>query len=60
MRPSDLADADLEATAAELAELAAAGTAVREAVGTDAVWRAGEAPSGDAVSAAAGSGQKQH
>ena len=44
MRPSDLAEADLEATTAELAELAAAGTVVREAVGTDAVWRAGEAP----------------
>ena len=61
MRPSDLADADLEATTAELAELAAAGTVVREAAGTDAVWRAAEAaPRGESVSAPAGSGQQQH
>jgi 2-hydroxychromene-2-carboxylate isomerase len=40
MRPSDLADADPEATAAELAELEAAGSVTREPAGTDAVWRA--------------------
>ena len=40
MRPSDLADADPEATAAELAELEAAGSVTREPTGTDAVWRA--------------------
>ncbi len=61
MRPSDLVDADFEATTAELAELAAAGTVVREPVGTDAVWRAAEAaPGGATAGAAAGSGQKQH
>jgi protein-disulfide isomerase-like protein with CxxC motif len=41
MRPSDLVDADLQATEAELEELAAAGTAEREPAGGDAVWRAG-------------------
>jgi len=61
MRPSDLADADFNATTAELAELAAAGEVEREPAGTDAVWRAtAAAPRGDAVSAAAGSGQQQH
>jgi 2-hydroxychromene-2-carboxylate isomerase len=40
MRPSDLADAYPEATAAELAELEAAGSVTREPAGTDAVWRA--------------------
>ncbi len=43
MRPSDLVDADLDATTAELAELAAAGAVVREPAGTDAVWRAAAA-----------------
>jgi 2-hydroxychromene-2-carboxylate isomerase len=40
MRPSDLVDADREGTAAELAELEAAGTVVREPTGADAIWRA--------------------
>jgi predicted DsbA family dithiol-disulfide isomerase len=40
LRPSDLVDADLEAAAAELALLAAAGTATREPAGRDAIWRA--------------------
>ena len=39
MRPSDLVDADLEATLTELAELTAAGAAVRD----DALWHAAEA-----------------
>jgi protein-disulfide isomerase-like protein with CxxC motif len=43
MRPSDLADADLEATATEVAELAEAGTVIREPAGKDAVWRAADA-----------------
>jgi 2-hydroxychromene-2-carboxylate isomerase len=40
MRPSDLVDADIEATAAGLAELAEAGAVTREAAGRDAIWRA--------------------
>jgi 2-hydroxychromene-2-carboxylate isomerase len=40
LRPSDLVDADLEATAAALAELEAAGTVTREPAGVDAIWRA--------------------
>jgi protein-disulfide isomerase-like protein with CxxC motif len=40
MRPSDLVDADIEATAAELAALAEAGTVSREPAGRDAIWRA--------------------
>ena len=59
MRPSDLVDADFEATTAELAELSVAGTAVREPAGTDAVWVAADAAP-DAAGAAAGSGQQQH
>jgi 2-hydroxychromene-2-carboxylate isomerase len=39
MRPSDLADADREATAAQLAELEAAGSVAREPAGADAIWR---------------------
>ncbi len=39
MRPSDLVDADPEATAAELAELESAGTVTREPAGQDAIWR---------------------
>jgi 2-hydroxychromene-2-carboxylate isomerase len=39
MRPTDLVDADLEATATELAELEAAGRALREPAGADAIWR---------------------
>ena len=60
MRPSDLVDADFEATTAELAELAAAGAVVREPAGTDAVWLATEAaPGREAAAVATGSGQKQ-
>jgi 2-hydroxychromene-2-carboxylate isomerase len=40
MRPSDLVDADPEATAAELAELEAAGSVLRVPAGADAVWHA--------------------
>jgi protein-disulfide isomerase-like protein with CxxC motif len=43
MRPTDLVDADLEATAAKLAELAEAGAVSREPAGHDAIWRAAEA-----------------
>ena len=39
MRPSDLVDADFEATNAELAELVAGGAVVREPAGADALWR---------------------
>jgi 2-hydroxychromene-2-carboxylate isomerase len=39
MRESDLVDADHEGTAAELAELEAAGSVVREPAGRDAIWR---------------------
>jgi predicted DsbA family dithiol-disulfide isomerase len=39
MRPSDLVDADLEAAAAALADLEAAGSVVREPAGVDAIWR---------------------
>jgi 2-hydroxychromene-2-carboxylate isomerase len=42
MRPSDLVDADLEGTAAELAALAEAGAVSREPVGMDAIWRAAD------------------
>jgi predicted DsbA family dithiol-disulfide isomerase len=38
MRPSDLVDADLTATAAQLEELAQSGDVVREPAGVDAVW----------------------
>ena len=61
MRPTDLVDADFDATTAELAELAAAGAVVREPAGADAVWRAtGAAAGGGTVGAAAGSDQQQH
>jgi hypothetical protein len=40
MRPSDLVDADPEATAAELAELEQSGAVTREPAGNDAVWQA--------------------
>jgi predicted DsbA family dithiol-disulfide isomerase len=40
MRPSDLVDADVEATAAALTEAEAAGTVTREPAGADAIWRA--------------------
>ena len=46
MRPTDLVDADLEATATQLAELAEAGAVSREPVGHDAIWRAAEASRG--------------
>jgi hypothetical protein len=39
MRPSDLVDADIEATAAELVPLESAGTVTREPAGQDAIWR---------------------
>jgi predicted DsbA family dithiol-disulfide isomerase len=39
MRPSDLVDADFDATAAQLAELERAGTVAREPRGNDAIWR---------------------
>ncbi len=39
MRPTDLVDADPEATAAALTELAAGDDVLREPVGTDAIWR---------------------
>ena len=40
MRPSDLVDADLEETAAQLAGLEAAGSVSREPAGRDGIWRA--------------------
>ena len=40
LRPSDLVDADIEATAAALAEAEAAGDVMREPAGVDAIWRA--------------------
>ncbi|HZB75330.1 MAG TPA: DsbA family protein [Solirubrobacteraceae bacterium] len=40
MRPSDLVDADPEATAAELAELEQSGAVTREPAGNDAIWQA--------------------
>jgi protein-disulfide isomerase-like protein with CxxC motif len=43
MRPSDLVDADHEATVTELAELETAGTVAREPAGVDAIWRAAAA-----------------
>jgi protein-disulfide isomerase-like protein with CxxC motif len=43
LRPSDLADADHAAAAAELASLAAAGRVTRRPLGQDAVWRRAEA-----------------
>jgi predicted DsbA family dithiol-disulfide isomerase len=49
MRPSDLVDADLEATAAALAEAEAAGAVAREPAGADAVWRTAGSEGGDAV-----------
>ena len=39
MRPTDLVDADIEATAAALAEREAAGAVVRDPAGVDAIWR---------------------
>ena len=54
MRPSDLVDADADATTAELAELEASGAVTREPRGNDAVWRAGaSARNGGAGSIAA-------
>ncbi len=54
MRPSDLVDADLETTGAELAELAEAGALIRAPAGNDAIWRAAQpAPGGGAASATA-------
>ena len=53
MRPSDLVDADLEATATEAAELAEAGTVLREPAGRDAVWRAADSTPAEAAAGAA-------
>ena len=39
MRPSDLLDAEFEATTTALTELESAGEATREPAGTDAIWR---------------------
>jgi 2-hydroxychromene-2-carboxylate isomerase len=39
MRPTDLVDADIEATAAALAEREVAGAVTREPAGVDAIWR---------------------
>jgi 2-hydroxychromene-2-carboxylate isomerase len=50
LRPSDLVDADHEATAAELAELERSGAVLRQTTGNDAVWRA--AAAGPSLSAA--------
>jgi protein-disulfide isomerase-like protein with CxxC motif len=53
MRPSDLVDADLQATATQLADLAATGAVSREPAGGDAIWRVADAqPSGAAGAAA--------
>ncbi|HEX8743491.1 MAG TPA: DsbA family protein [Thermoleophilaceae bacterium] len=41
LRPSDLVDADIPATAMTLATLAGEGAAVAEPAGGDAIWRAG-------------------
>jgi 2-hydroxychromene-2-carboxylate isomerase len=43
MRPSDLAEPDLEGTAAELAELEESGSVTRDPAGVDAIWRAAAA-----------------
>jgi protein-disulfide isomerase-like protein with CxxC motif len=54
MRASDLVDADIDATAADLAELAETGAVIREPAGTDSVWRATkDAPAGRATDVAA-------
>jgi predicted DsbA family dithiol-disulfide isomerase len=55
MRPSDLVDADREATAAALAQLEASGSVVREPAGVDAIWRTtGIEEAAAAVGASAG------
>jgi len=46
MRPSDLVDANPDAAAEELAELAEAGAVLREPAGVDAIWRAATAAPG--------------
>jgi len=58
MRPSDLVDADFEATAAKLAELTEIGAVSREPAGVDAIWRAA-AGGADAGTATAASGATQ-
>jgi 2-hydroxychromene-2-carboxylate isomerase len=60
MRPTDLVDADPEATAAELAELEAAGRVLREAAGTDAIWRAATTVSGAPAPSAGKAPELQH
>jgi len=52
MRPSDLVDADFDATLAELAELTATGTVEREPAGKDAIWHAAEPAAAHAPAAA--------
>jgi hypothetical protein len=49
MRPSDLADADLEGTAGDLAVLEAAGDVLKEPRGADAIWRAAAASASQAA-----------
>jgi predicted DsbA family dithiol-disulfide isomerase len=58
LRPSDLVDTDLEATAAALTELEAAGTVTREPAGVDAIWRT--AGMGEAVTAAPAGRAAEH
>jgi 2-hydroxychromene-2-carboxylate isomerase len=55
MRPSDLVDADLDAAAAELAELEAAGSVLRQPAGADAIWRAAALAGAGGTSSSAGS-----
>jgi protein-disulfide isomerase-like protein with CxxC motif len=43
MRQSDLVDADIEATASDLAALESEGVVTKEPAGRDAIWRAGAA-----------------
>jgi 2-hydroxychromene-2-carboxylate isomerase len=54
LRPSDLADADIEATAGELAALAEAGAVSRDPAGRDAIWRAADAARAGGAPSAAG------
>jgi predicted DsbA family dithiol-disulfide isomerase len=58
MRPSDLVDAELDGTAAQLAELAEAGSVSREPAGRDAIWRV--AAAGCDAAAAAAAAEQQH
>jgi hypothetical protein len=49
MRPSDLVDADIESTAAALAEAEAEGAVIREPAGVDAIWRTAGSEGGRSV-----------